>query len=287
MEDDGHDKQRARTVGDEASKAGRMAVSSPLSVYRGPAGDHNDRAMQAVVELGRVLSVRLAADAVPVGQPLPADPAAWNVELERARPSLRLMADRMQEILAGGPTPVTAMTRCAVALATLPPVLAHHPEALVVWLDAHGDINVPGDSQTGYLGGLALSGLMGWWDSGLGAGLRSDHAILVGSRDLDPAEAEHVDSGRVLLVPPGPGIGARLAEEIAGRPVYLHLDCDVFQPGLVATDYTVPDGLTLDDVHDCAVAVSSGRVVGVEIAEYEGPGSAGPSELLDALEPIL
>jgi arginase len=262
-------------------------MSSRLSVYQGPAGDHNDNAMQAVVDLGSAMSARLGIEASTVGEPIPADPAGWEVELERARPSLLAMASRIDAVLAAGQVPVTAMTRCAVALATQPRVLAHHPDALVVWLDAHGDINVPGDSQTGYLGGMALSGPMGWWDSGLGAGLPNRHAVLVGARDLDPAEAEHIRAGRVALVEPGPGIGDRLAEAIAGRPVYLHVDCDVLEPGIVSTEYGVPGGLTLDDLHDCAVTVSSGRVVGLEIAEYEGAGSAGPEELLDALQPVL
>jgi arginase len=264
-----------------------MRVSSRLSVYQGPAGDHNDRAMRAVADLGVALSARLGVEASTVGEPVPADPTTWDVELERARPSLVAMAGRIEEVLAAGLVPVTAMTRCAVALATQPRVMEHHPDAVVVWLDAHGDINVPTDTATAFLGGMALSGPMGWWDSGLGAGLPSQQAVLVGSRDLDAAEAEHVRTGRVALVEPGPGLGDRLAAAIAGRPVYFHLDCDVLEPGIVATDYTVPDGLTLDDLHACTLAVSSSRVVGVEIAEYEGPGSAGPEQLLDALQPLL
>lgn len=149
------------------------------------------------------------------------------------------------------------------------------------------DLNVPGDTETGYLGGMALSAPLGWWDSGLGAGLPDDAAVLVGSRDLDAAEKEHVRAGRVRLVAPGPGLGERVAEAVAGRPVYLHLDCDVLEPGIVRTDYAVPDGLSLADLHDCAGAVAAGRVVGVEIGEYEGPGRADLGELLDALAPVL
>lgn len=59
------------------------------------------------------------------------------------------------------------MTRCAVGLATLPRVLARHNDAMVVWLDAHGDLNVPDDTQTGYLGewpfqGRWVGGIPGW-----------------------------------------------------------------------------------------------------------------------------
>lgn len=47
-----------------------------------------------------------------------------------------------------GVVPVTALTRCAVALATLPLIASHHPDAVVVWFDAHADINtLPGYVQ--------------------------------------------------------------------------------------------------------------------------------------------
>lgn len=233
------------------------------------------------------MSARLGERAVSVGQPVAADPQGWEIELERAIPSLKLLAERMDEVLTAGLTPVTAITRCAVALATQPRVLAHHPDALVLWLDAHGDLNVPQDTQTGYLGGMALSAPLGWWDSGLGAGLTDGSAVLVGSRDLDAAEQEHVRGGRIRLIAPGHGLGDRVAEAVAGRRVYFHLDCDVLEPGIVATDYVVPHGLSLQDLHDVATAVAASTLLGVEIGEYEGPASADVGALLDALAPVL
>ena len=179
------------------------------------------------------------------------------------------------------------MTRCSVALATQPVVLRHRPDAVVVWLDAHGDINVPGDTSTGFLGGMALSGPMGWWDSGLGGGLPENQAVLVGARDLDAAETAHIEAGRVALIPVGDGIGERLAAAIAGRPVYLHIDCDVHDPGLFTTDYVVPDGLTLDGLRACATAVAASEVIGVEVAEFEGDGDATADDLVAMLQPIF
>lgn len=166
-------------------------------------------------------------------------------------------------------------------------MLRHRPDAVVVWLDAHGDINVPADSRTGYLGGMAFSGPMGWWDSGLGAGLPATQAILAGARDLDPNEETHIAAGAITLVDSGEGLRDRLTSAIAGRPIYLHLDCDVLQPGLIRTDYTVPEGLTLEDLHACAEAASHSEVLGLEIGEFEGEGSATIDDLLDALDPVL
>lgn len=54
------------------------------------------------------------------------------------------------------------------------------------------------------------------------------------------------------------------------------------------TDYHVPGGLSLDDLHEAATAVAANMIVGVEIGELEtstGAEDLGP--LLNALAPIL
>jgi arginase family enzyme len=241
--------------------------------------------MQAVQVVGAAMARRLNVEPTVIGRSLPSDPQSWEVELERARGPLGDMAARVDAVLSDGAVPVSAITRCAVALATQPVIARHRPDTVVVWLDAHGDINVPGDTKSGFLGGMALSGPLGWWDSGLGAGL--GQAVLVGARDLDPAEVEHVRSGRIDLVELGPDLGDRLAAVIAGRPVYFHLDCDVLEPGLFETDYQVPDGLSLEGLHECAEAVARSEVIGVEVGEFEGEGRATADELIAALAPLL
>jgi arginase family enzyme len=74
---------------------------------------------------------------------------------------------------------------------------------------------------------------------------------------------------------------------IAGRPVSFHLDCDVLEPGLVMTDYQVPEGLSLEDLRECAEAAARSEIVGVEVAEFEGEGRATADELVDALAPLF
>jgi arginase len=91
----------------------------------------------------------------------------------------------------------------------------------------------------------------------------------------------------VALVPAGDGISERLAVAIAGRPVYLHIDCDVHDPGLFATDYVVPGGLDLDDLRACATAVAESEVIGIEVAEFEGDGHATADDLVAMLDPIV
>ncbi|GAB3313109.1 hypothetical protein GCM10027298_38530 [Epidermidibacterium keratini] len=85
----------------------------------------------------------------------------------------------------------------------------------------------------------------------------------------------------------GPGLSERLVEAVGQRPVYLHVDCDVMEPGLFQTDYDVPGGLTLSDLRSCVDALADHECVGVEIGEYEGEGSATADELVGALEGVL
>ncbi|MCK6065966.1 MULTISPECIES: arginase family protein [Microbacterium] len=263
-----------------------------LTHFAGRAGDHSDRAMAASPVLTAVLAERLAVEPIVIGERRPVEPSPWDEALVVAAPAFAELAGHFDRLFRAGASPVTALSRCAVALATLPVVVRHRPDAVVVWFDAHADLNTPQTTTTGFLGGLALSGPVGLWDSGWGAGLALTDVILVGARDLDPAEQRLVDGGSVTLVPVGSDMDDDLGRAIAGRPVYVHIDCDVLEPGTVPTDYRVPGGMTLAQLSACARAIARSEVVGVQIAELEAdaadPGSSRPAgAITDALEPVL
>lgn len=261
-----------------------------LTHFAARAGDHNDRAMTGSRLLAEALAARFDATPTVIGAPTPSADLGWEPELEAACDDLRAMQRHYRDLVEAARTPVTALSRCAVALATLPVVARHRPDAVVVWFDAHADLNTPDTSTSGYLGGLALSGPLGLWDSGLGDGLAGTAAVLAGARDIDPPERRLIDAGAVALVPPSPDFARRLRQLVAGRPVYFHLDCDVLEPGIVPTDYLVPDGLSLAVLHEACTALAESEIVGAEIGELEAdPGHDGALviELLDALAPVL
>jgi len=247
-----------------------MTASWALTVFSGRAGDHNERAMLGARLIGADLQERLSVAPDLVGTPEPPLNANWDVELAAAMPALRQLQARYEQIYIEGRSPITALGRCAAALATLPVVARHHPGAAVVWLDAHADLNTPANSTTGFLGGLPLSGAAGLWDSGLGAGLDTHGIVLVGARDIDPPEQGLIDRGVIRHVAVGPNLVDDLAAAVGDRAVYFHLDCDVLDPGIVPTDYTVPAGLSLDDLHAVATMLGQTLIIGVEIAELEG-----------------
>ena len=281
---------RRSTSADTASTP--AASRGGLTHFAGRAGDHNDLAMVGSRELAGALATRFGTRPVVIGEPEPALSVGWAEELAASMPTLRAMADRLDQVFDAGLMPVSASSRCAVALATLPVVAARRPDAVVVWFDAHADLNTPDSTITGYLGGLAFSGPLGLWDSGLGSGLAAGNAVLVGARDIDPPELESINAAVVTLVKVGPSMATDLRNAVAGRPVYVHIDCDVLDAGTVPTDYLVPGGMTLEDLRVTAEALAESEVVGIEIGELESatdpdtpPGYV--TRLLEALDPLL
>jgi len=251
-----------------------------LTLFSGQAGDRNPRGWAGAASIASALGERLGLEPVEVGvhgEPIDDN---WDVELVAAADGFRSLAERYVQIFEAGRRPLTALNRCAAAIATLPIVARYRPDAVVLWFDGHADINVPGHPATRYLGGIAFSASLGLWDSGFGAGVASDHAVLVGARDIDEPERELIDQGFVQLVEP-----AALESFVAGRPIYVHIDFDVLEPGQVPTEYSVPDGLTLQQLSDTLAALArTSEIVGVEVAEFEGEDAA---PIVTALAPLL
>ncbi len=263
-----------------------------MTIFLARVGDRNPRGMEGAAVLGAALAARVGVQAKRLGEPQAPLCAGWERELQAARPALFALAESYDQLLAAGCTPLTVMGRCASALATLPPVARHRPDACIVWFDAHGDSNTPASTKSGYLGGLVLAGAAGLWESGLGCDLNLSNIVLVGARDIDPAEQALIDASTLRLVPPGADLAARLAEAVGKRAVYVHIDCDVLEPGLVPTEYSVAGGLSLADLQMACKTLADNEVVGLEVAEFEATWTgtdkaASTAELIEALWPLI
>ena len=128
----------------------------------------------------------------------------------------------------------------------------------VLWLDAHGDLNTPATSASGFFDGMALAILTGRGWEGLRGSWRSlepvadERIVLVGARDLDAGEAgllersaiHAVSRERQELVP------ELLASMKPGADrLYLHLDVDVLDPAVgEANAFATPGGLGIEEV---------------------------------------
>lgn len=259
------------------------------TVFQGRAGDHNDSGIAGAIAIGDALAARTGQPPTFIGTPKPALNAGWREELDAALPDLRAMRQHMEAVFASGAVSVAAISRCAVSLATLPALANQHADACLVWFDAHGDLNTPASSTSSFLGGMALAGPLGLWDSGLGSGIAFTQLVLVGQRELDPFESALIEQHNIRYLPPGANLAERLRLAVAGRAVYVHLDCDVLEPGIVPTDYQSAGGLTLAELNACSETLGRQPVLGVEIAEFQQSDNSpvSPEPLIAALMPLL
>jgi arginase family enzyme len=204
---------------------------------------------------------------------------SWEADLKAARPVLEAAAAAMAE-----PAPVLVAAQCSIAIATLPVLAARDPDAVVVWLDAHGDFNTPATSGSGYLGGMPLAAACGLWDSGYGAGLDPARVVLSDARDLDPAEREALHRAGVRRTAPHEVAGA-----VRGERVFLHLDVDILDPAVMAAAVPAPGGLRLDELADVLRDLGdAAEIAGLEVTAFDDPAPdrlAAP--LADAIAPVL
>ncbi|MEO5817240.1 MAG: arginase family protein [Gemmatimonadaceae bacterium] len=162
---------------------------------------------------------------------------SWRAEIHTAFELAALIAASVRDSQRRGAFPVVLAGNC---FASLGAVTALGAGTGVLWFDAHGDFNTPETTTGGFLDGMALATLTGRCFTGMCARLpgfvpiREQHAWLLGTRDLDPAEEEVLlDSliGRVGAE----SIGAELMERIrweldSPRQIHVHLDLDVLDP---------------------------------------------------------
>jgi arginase len=246
-----------------------------ITVLRGRTSDRTPHGVRG----SELLGAALGGDVRIVGEPSPPVVRGWEEDLRDARPVLEAAAAALAE-----PAPVLVAAQCTIALATLPVLAAREPDALVVWLDAHGDFNTPATSGSGYLGGMPLAAACGAWESGYGAGLDPARVVLSDARDLDPAERAALDRAGVRRVAPGDVAGA-----VRGARVFLHLDLDILDPSVMAAAVPAPGGLELEELAAVLRALgAAAEVVGLEVTAFDDPEPerlAAP--LAAAIVPVL
>jgi arginase len=219
--------------------------------------------------LATELASRCAVDARLIGTPSPMKVVGWEEDLRGSRGCLLEAGGQVDDALAAGRYPVLVAPDCSVSLSTLPAVVRHRPEVTVLWLDAHPDFNTPETTVSGYLGGMCLSAACGLWDAGLELPTLDPTAVVAcGLRDVDGPEAVLLETKGVVRVA-RPGL---LAEALAGREVFVHLDLDVLDPGIVPSPFPVPGGLSDAGLRTLLAEVAGAcELIGVEVCGFHDP----------------
>ncbi|MFI6325460.1 arginase family protein [Nonomuraea sp. NPDC050556] len=212
-------------------------------------------------------------------------------------------AESVREALdaAGGGFVVTVGGDCGVELAPVAEAVRRFGERLVVlWFDAHGDLNTPASSPSGAFHGMVLRALTGEGHAELvpALGVAAGRVVLAGARDLDLGETSFIEAAGVrhltvgdLTAGSGGGsavLGDAIASAAGDAVVYVHVDLDVLEPSVFgAVGSPAPGGLLPEQLLELVRSVAGRfRVVGLGITEYE-PGRVEDRELLGPLVEAL
>src|SRR5215217_3258315 len=124
---------------------------------------------------------------------MPPTEGSWVAEIGAAVDLDRQLANAVAAARARGAFPLTLAGNCISSVGTVAG-LGAGPTG-VLWFDAHGDFNTPETTIGGFLDGMALATVVGRCWTSLAAGVpgfvpvAEENVVLVGARDLDPAEA--------------------------------------------------------------------------------------------------
>jgi arginase len=215
------------------------------------------------------LAERHAVEARLIGSPSPMRVLRWEEDLRGSRGCLLEAGGQVDDALAAGRRPVLVAPDCSVSVTTLPTAIRHRPDATVLWLDAHADFNTPDTTTSGYLGGMCLAAACGLWDAGF-EGLPAvdpTAVVMCGVRDLDGPETVLLDTRGIVRTRPG-----LLAEALAGRAVFVHLDLDILDPTVIPSPFPAAGGLSDAGLRTLLAEVAGAcDVVGCEITGFHDP----------------
>jgi arginase len=189
--------------------------------------------------------------------------------------SIQLVRDRQAMALSTlDGVAITIGGDCGVELASVAHV-ADEGDVAVLWFDAHGDLNTPESSPSSVFNGMVLRTLLGDGVPGLvpARPLTPSDVILIGARELDPAEETYLDEAGIPLLDAGSVTAKQLLAAVkkSGRSrIYIHVDLDVLDPAeFDGLDSPVPFGLSAATLVELIRAVRADfELVGAGITEF-------------------
>ncbi|KAK9371903.1 uncharacterized protein V1513DRAFT_454026 [Lipomyces chichibuensis] len=199
--------------------------------------------------------------------------------------STHKVASEVADIIKSGSFPLTIGGDHSLAIGTVSGVFSQFPDACLIWIDAHADINTPASTPSGNIHGCPVSFVMGLadpcppqfeWVKPL---LKANKLAYIGLRDVDAGEREilkkhniaaysmhHVDKfgiGKVVEM------ALEKVNPDRSAPIHLSLDIDALDPQHApATGTPVRGGLSLREAcYICEALAETGNLAGMDIME--------------------
>jgi arginase len=192
---------------------------------------------------------------------------------------MRHIAVAVRAARAAGRFPLVLGGNCNTAIGTLSGLTPSR--RAVFWFDAHGDLNTPDTTPSGFLDGQGLATALGIGWTHLTTTIPGFQPVepratfLLGARDLDPPEQALIESAGINAVVTSE-IPPRLSALLARAPLdgalgYAHLDPDVLDPaGVGQANWTrASGGLSVAQVTDAMLAIRARVPLGAAgVASY-------------------
>jgi len=180
----------------------------------------------------------------------------------------------------------------SLAMGTISGTLSQYPDACVIWIDAHADINTAESTDSGNIHGMPVSFLMGLgtdipafsWVSPV---LKPNKIVYIGLRDIDAGEKKILKDHNVKAFSMHEvdkyGIGKVVEMALdhvnpdRNLPIHLSFDVDALDPSVApSTGTPVRGGLTFREGHYiCETIHETGLLVSLDLMEVN-PSLADP-----------
>lgn len=282
-------------------------ISAPFSGGQGRGGV--DDGPRYLLEMGLQKEVETLGYDVDVEEPLSfVEPTSDEDIGKMKRP--RFVADATRKVYEAvsaatkkGKIPLTLGGDHSIAIGTVAGVQEAHPDAVLLWIDAHADLNTPESTDSGNLHGCPVSFLLGI----AGAEEKSnpfswvpkciDNTRIgyIGLRDLDAFEKKyirennitaytmhHVDKYGIAKV-----VSMALERLNPGnkRPVHLSFDIDAIDPFFApSTGTPVRGGLTLREAcYLCETVAETNQLVAMDLVECNPHLGASEKDIKDTI----
>jgi arginase len=179
------------------------------------------------------------------------------------------VAERVAAIAETGEAAVALTGDCTISIGMAAGLQRAGVEPSIVWIDAHGDLQTLETTSSGYVGGMALRFLLGYRPSRITRplGLRppaEEQVLLLDARDLEPAEADHIEETGLRRLP----LAGLAASDLPEGPLLVNLDLDTLDPavlpGLRYPAANGPDDQTL--LQAVRTVLESRRVAALNLA---------------------
>ncbi len=198
------------------------------------------------------------------------------------------VAARTRAAVEAGQVPVVLGGDHALAAGSIAGAAAHlatkGQRLGVVWVDAHGDLNTPGTSRSGNVHGMPLAALLGNGDkamsgiAGAAPAIRGSDVALVGLRDLDQPERNHIKkwglAAYTMRALDERGVRAVMEEAISvvtrdTAGLWVSFDMDVIDPAEApGVGTAVPGGMTYREAHlAMEMFADTGKLIGIDMVE--------------------